>query len=134
MLYPAQTYPGHAMLRASSSLQPSPFYFYILIELTAACRPSEPRGKGGVAAYVCAKVSPKRRVVCWEGADVRGRSSGALLTPDVMQLLTSLRSPANGGGSRAGEGGAARWAGIELHKGKGGTLPSQQLSTKRGHY
>lgn len=72
----------------------------------------------------CCERRPKRRFVCLEGADVQGRTSGALLTPEVMQLLTSLRSGAKRmEGSCAGEGGAARWAQIELHNGRGGRCP-----------
>ena len=86
--------------------------FCVLTELTALCQPTQPRGKGGVAADVCTKVScrcrerrRKRRFVCLEGADVQGRTSGALLTPEVMQLLTSLRSRSEWRGPVLGKGG-----------------------------
>lgn len=81
----------------------------------------------------------ERRFLRLAAADVRGRGrpSRALLPPDVMQLLTSLRSGANGG-VLSRRRGAERWAGIQLHNGRGGPLPCQrlpareQLSTKQG--
>lgn len=86
----------------------------------ASC--SEPRGKGGVAAYVCAKVSAS---LCRGGADVRGRRGGAWLTPEVTPSLTSLRSAADGGGPVLGTGGGT---GVELHNGKqGGPCPASSF-------
>lgn len=94
----------------------------------ASC--SEPRGKGGVAAYVCAKVSAS----LWRGgADVRGRRGGAWLTPEVTPSLTSLRSAADGGGPVPGTGGGQGLSYTMANRG-GPALPaaSRQRAAERG--
>lgn len=90
----------------------------MLRELSAACQPAEPRGKGGVAAYVCAKVSPPREEVRLLGRSRRAGTNQRSVANSRGDAVAHVpRSGANGGvlcwgrGLKGGQGSSYTMAG-----------------------
>lgn len=99
-----RAHPVRGALLRGDTLSSRPFW--VLTELSAACRAAEPRGKGGVAAYVCAKVSPPPEEVRLLGRSRRAganRRSVANSRGDAVAHVPPERSEWRG--SCAGEGG-----------------------------